>query len=45
MVNEYRAIWGKCKARDLKKAIAFAWFGIGEPWELDETDTEVIGRN
>ncbi len=38
-------ISGKCKAKDLIKEITFAWYGIGEVWELDETDTEIIGRN
>lgn len=36
---------GICKAKDLKKAITLAWYGIGQEWELDETDTELIGRN
>ena len=38
-----------CKAKDLIKAITKAWVfkehGIGSVWELDETDTEIIGRN
>jgi hypothetical protein len=36
---------GICKAKDLKKEITFAWYGIGEKWELDTTDKEIIGRN
>jgi len=36
---------GICKAKNLIKAITLAWYGIGEIWELDETDTEIIGRN
>ncbi len=38
-------ISGSCKAKDLIKTIILAWYGIGEKWELDETDTEIIGRN
>jgi len=38
-------IYGICKAKDLKKTITFAWYGIGRIWELDETDIEIIGRN
>ena len=39
----------KCKTKDLIKAITkelvFYEHGIGPVWELDETDTEIIGRN
>ncbi len=35
-------ISGKCKAKNLIKEITFAWYGIGEKWELDETDIELI---
>jgi hypothetical protein len=38
-------IYGKCLAKNLIKEISFAWYGLGEKWELDETDTEIIGRN
>ena len=42
-------ISGECKAKDLTKAITKEWVfhehGIGQIWELDETDTEIIGRN
>ncbi len=31
-----------CKAKDLIKEITFRWYGIGEIWEFDETDTELI---
>ena len=34
-----------CEAKDLVKEITFRWYQIGEKWELDETDTELIGRN
>jgi len=40
-----KIIRGCCKAKDLIKTITFAWYGIGDIWELDETDTEIIGRN
>jgi hypothetical protein len=38
---------GSCKAKDLIKAITEAWNeqNIGQVWTLDETDTEIIGRN
>lgn len=36
---------GICKAKDLKREIAFRWYGIGERWELDTTDKEIIGVN
>lgn len=36
---------GICKARDLIKAITFAWYGIGEEWFFDETDIELISWN
>jgi hypothetical protein len=40
---------GKCKAKDLIKEITKEWVlhehGIGLIWALDETDTEIIGRN
>ena len=36
---------GKCKAKDLIKEITFRWYQIGEIWELDETDTEIIVVN
>lgn len=38
-------IIGICKAKDLNKAVTFAWYGIGQEWKLDETDTEVICLN
>jgi len=42
-------ITGICKAKDLIKAITKEWIfkehGIGPIWTLDETDTEIIGRN
>ena len=42
-------ISGKCKAKDLIKAITKEWVfhehGIGPVWTLDETDTEIIGNN
>ena len=42
-------ISGKCKAKDLIKSITKEWVfhehGIGQIWELDETDTEILGRN
>lgn len=38
-------ISGICKAKDLIKEITFRWYGIGEKWELDETDKEIIGKN
>lgn len=38
-------IAGRCKAKDLKREITFAWYGIGKVWVLDETDIELIGRN
>ena len=40
---------GKCKAKDLIRAITKEWIfrehGIGLVWTLDETDTEIIGVN
>ena len=36
---------GICKAKDLIKAITFAWYGIGREWQLDETDHEIISEN
>ncbi len=33
------------RAKELIKTITLAWYGIGEVWELDETDKELIGRN
>jgi hypothetical protein len=38
-------ISGKCKAKDLIKEITFRWYHIGDKWQIDETDTELIGRN
>ena len=38
-------IAGSCKAKDLLKAIAFAWNGIGEEWFFDATDTELISTH
>uniref|UniRef100_A0A6M3JR33 Uncharacterized protein n=1 Tax=viral metagenome TaxID=1070528 RepID=A0A6M3JR33_9ZZZZ len=38
-------ITGICKAKDLIKEITFRWHKIGPVWELDGTDTEIIGRN
>ncbi len=38
-------IEGCCKAKDLIKEITFRWHGIGQKWELDETDTGIIGKN
>jgi len=38
-------IAGKCKAKDLKMEITFAWHGIGKVWKLDTTDKEIIGVN
>jgi len=42
-------ISGICKAKDLIKEITKAWIfnehGIGPVWTLDETNTEIIGRN
>lgn len=38
-------IAGICKARDLIKSITFAWYGIGKVYQIDETDTELFGRN
>jgi len=35
-------ILGKCKAKDLVKAITEAWFAQTEIWQLDETDNEVV---
>jgi len=36
---------GICRANDLIKEITFRWYGIGQKWEFDETDIEIIGRN
>ena len=36
---------GICKAKDLIKAITFTWYSIGVISTLNETDTEIIGRN
>jgi hypothetical protein len=36
---------GICKAKDLIREITFRWYSIGQVWELDLTDTELIGRN
>ncbi len=38
-------IAGICKVKVLIKEITFRWHGIGQKWELDETDTEIIGKN
>uniref|UniRef100_A0A6M3JWD4 Uncharacterized protein n=1 Tax=viral metagenome TaxID=1070528 RepID=A0A6M3JWD4_9ZZZZ len=42
-------ITGICKAKDLIKAITKAWIlnehGIGQVWELDPTDSEIISLN
>lgn len=38
-------IAGICKAKNLIKAITFSWFGIGREYQIDETDTELFGRN
>ena len=44
--NEHQAILsGMCKAKNLKREITFAWYGIGKKWEMDETDQGIIGRN
>ena len=45
MCKGEKMITGICKAKDLIKIITFAWYGIGEIWKFDETDTEIIGRN
>ena len=46
---EVEMITGICKAKDLIKTITKEWVfhehGIGPVWTLDETDTEIIGRN
>jgi hypothetical protein len=42
-------ITGKCKAKNLIRDITKAWVlhkhDIGPVWTLDETDTEILGRN
>ncbi len=38
-------ITGMCKAKNLKREITFRWLGIGQEWELDETDTELLSLN
>jgi len=42
-------ITGICRAKDLIKTITKEWIfhehGIGKVWELDEMDTEIVGRN
>ena len=38
-------ISGICKAKDLTKEITFRWHSIGEVWEIDETDPEIISKN
>jgi len=45
-IDQHRkTIAGVCKARDITKAITFAWYGIGREWFFDETDTELIHLN
>ena len=38
-------ILGFCKAKDIIKEITFRWLGIGEVWEIDMTDPEIISKN
>ena len=33
---------GICKAKNLIREITFRWYQIGDIWELDETDAEII---
>ena len=41
--NEHRAgLSGMCKAKDLKRELTFAWFGIGKKWVPDK---EIISNN